>query len=583
MQPQDKSKVTINPESLIPRKRKKLSTFACVSWAMIGLMVLGIVLLFVFKFDIGRLRGSAHFVRQARTAVDAQDWPAALSAIQKVDGDARELPEFLRTVADFLIGTRSDPATLAQLLEKLHATGDARPDDAIWLASAYLANGRTLPARAALDKVPPTARKSLPFLDTELTLLQQEGRTSEARKAENILFATFANDPRVAVRKAARDLVGTFPEIKEAALTRLWESSKRSDESGLAAIRVLSAYQGLTGPQAAQLKQLAAKHPDVTLRDQLDISTALIRLDPGRRQTILAEEIERSKDAGGSLFQELIAWLAREKAFDKVLQLVPREDLVKSADLFPALAHDLAEREQWEDLMQLLGKDRSLPVSNARAAGWRALATKNLHPEDARAARFHLEEALTESLAKNDTEALGTAVALAEQWDMLDLALQTSLKLAVPGSPNEASLLESCWRLAFHAKDEEALVEIASRLAGLKPGNLLLNRRHDYLLLLRGEAIETAGMAADSTPQSANQADLLLLALKAYRLGNLKGAADMVGKIQDTTDMTNGQHAVYAGLLAKTRGEIERAYRISEAVFPQLLLTNERLFWQMAR
>lgn len=574
--------MVLNPDSLRPRKRQRLSTFARVSWLLICLIGLSIALLFVLKFDVGRLRGAAHYVSQARTAVDAKDWPTALSAIHKVDGEARSSPEFLRILADYLIGTRTEPASLVAALEKLVGTIDARPEDEMWLALAYVAIGKPGLARGALNSTRRDQRETLLYQDSLVLLLKSEGRMGEAAAAERELFERFASNPVIAVRKASYELTGTFPEIREAALQRLIELAERADDNGLAAIRVLTSYPGLTASQARRLQHLAAKHSQVQPNDHLGLASVLLRRDPDQKEAILGTEINRFRANEGETLQILVAWLAREREFDKILELVPRDELRKSVELFPAVAQNLAQRQQWAELMTLLEDENKLPVSKARAAGWRALAARNLQPKDTRATRLHLEEAITQGLAKNDMDALVAAVSLAEEWNMLDLALDAILKLAVPGSAQEVPRLERCWALALQLKDEEKLAQISERLTQLNPANVVLKRRNDYLLLLRGEAIETAAM----TPQAQNSrssTDLLLEALKAYRLGNVGEAASTLGRIQNTTEMTSGQSAVYAGLLAKTRGEIERAYRVSESVRPELLLVNERLFWEMAR
>lgn len=568
-------------ETLLPKHGMKLSSFAKTAWVLVLLIVMTVVWLAISKFDIGHLRGSDHYLEQARHAVEAKDWVRALAAIQKVDMEARGEPKFLRLLADYLIGTRSEPSTLSQVLEKLQGTPQALPEDNLWLARSHLAGGRVAQARTALDRLPPEQRGTLACQEILVLLLRDEGRPREAAEAENVLFARFAANPGVAVRKAARDLKGTFPEIREAAEKSLWEIASRPDEHGLAAVRVLTGLPGLTLAQATRLQQLADSQSSLAAIERLNIDSALLRLDPARRESILEAAITRFKDAGGQSFQQLVAWLAREKEFGKILKLVPRESLVQSVELFPAVAQDLAQRGQWTDLMELLEKGQPLPVSNARAAGWRALATHHLHPADTRAARAHLEEAIAEGIAKKDQHALAAAIALAEEWNMLDLALDAMLKLAVPEAPNEFALLEKCWQLASRLKQEPVLASLAERMAKLKPGSPVLARRHDYLRLLRGEGIEVVGAGAAPGPD-ASDADLLLQSLKAYRMGDTVMAAAALDGIHSTVDMSPGETAIYAGLLAKVRGETARAYQLAEKIRPELLLPEERVFLDMA-
>ena len=567
-------------ETLLPKHGMKLSTFACTVWVSVLLILIAAAWLVATKFDIGRLRGSEHYVAQARQAVDKKDWEQALAALQKVDGPARAQPAFSRLLADYLIGIRSDPSSLIQVLEKLQTTPLSMPEDGIWLARAYLAGGRPAQARKTLEGVAGQPRASLLYQETLVALLREEGRPRDAAEAENVLFARFASDPGVAVRKAARDLIGTFPEIREAAEKKLWEVATQPGDHAVAAMRVLAGYSGLTLPQARRLQQLAAAPSSLSPAEQLNIASLLLRLDPERREAILQTEIDQFKGAGGETFQQLVAWLAKEKEFGKILRLVPRESLVQSVELFPAVAQDLAQRGQWTDLLELLEKGKSMPVSNARAAGWRALATRNLLPADTRAVRAHLEEAITEGIAKKDHHALSAALTLAEEWNMPDLVLDATLKLAIPGVPNEFALLEKSWQVAFRLKREAVLASLAERMAALKPGSPVLARRNDYFRLLRGEGIETtagAVIAANAAP-----ADLLLHALKAYRMGDMVLCAAALDGIHSTADMSPGETAIYAGLLAKVRGETARAFQLAEKVRPELLLAQERVFLRMA-
>lgn len=584
MHSQEKKKVKYaetTGETLLPNKRGELSSFAWTVWSFVLLIIVAAAWLVVSKFDVSRLRGSQHFVDEARQAVDGQNWPKALAAIQKVDGTARGQLDFLRILADYLIATRSDPSTLTQVLEKLQGTPLAKPEDDLWLTRSYLAGGWPAQARTALERLPVTQRETLDYQETLIALLHEEGRTREAVEAENSLFARFASVPSVAVRKAARDLKGVFPEIRAAAEKKLWEIAGGADENALVAIRVLTGHPGLTLPQARRLQGLAEGQTSITTFERLNIASALLRLEPGRREDILQAEITRFKDAKGETLQHFIAWLAREKEFAKILKLVPRATLAESAELFPVLAQDLAQREQWSDLLELVEKGKTLPVSNARAAGWRALASRNLQPIDTRAPRAHLEEAITEAIAKKDEAALVAAMTLAEEWNMPDLALDATLKLAVPDSPNEFAMLERSWQLASRLKREPVLADVAERMARLKPGSLMLARRNDYLRLLRGEGIEVVAGGASPGP-NASDAELLLQSLKAYRMGDMSLASATLEKIRSTTGMSAGENAVYAGLLAKTRGEAARAYQLAEKVRAELLLAEERVFLDMA-
>ncbi|MFZ2278598.1 MAG: hypothetical protein WAW39_12400 [Prosthecobacter sp.] len=568
-------------ESLIPKKGGKLSWFAMLTWVLIGVVLLGMTWLVLTKFDIGRLRGPGYFVTQAREALDAGSLPEALSAIQKVHGPARSSPDFLRILADYLQKTSSEPALLAETLEKLELAGSARPDDVLWISQARYLTGDTRRARAAWDRLSSSQRSSLMAMKLNIDLLRKEGSLHEAAELELQLFQRFPDEPEVAFRKALKDLDGSFPEIRDAAWKVLFKMASTGGRTGLDAVRTLSRRTELTLAEAEQLLKLAETHPDITPDDRLMIVSAIMRLNPMRREETIQAEIERYRTAGPAILAQVAAWLTREKEYAKIRELVPESVLLESPALFPLVAQGLQEQQKWQELMDLLKKGKKLPVSNARAATWRALAVRNLHPSDIKAARDHLEEAIQQGASERNALALLGAATLAESWHMTDLALQAYQALAQPGSSGELQMLEKCWEMATIQNDSALLVRLASRLLKLRPDDLQFVRRHDYLCLLRGVGLETTLLDGETATRSAS--DHLLEALKAYRLHDLAHASVVLHKVVDTKDFSMGEKAVYAGLLATTCNEVSQAYQIAEKIHTEGLLPEERVFWNLAQ
>ncbi|HEY1084122.1 MAG TPA: hypothetical protein VGE29_17795, partial [Prosthecobacter sp.] len=379
MQPQEKPKVENQDKSskASPRKRNKLTTFARVSWAMVALILLGIALLVILKFDIGRLRGAAHYVEKGRAAVDAKDWTTALSAIQKVEGEARTKPEFLQLVADFLKGTRADPVTLATTLTQLDTMGQLRGEDFLWLCRASLAAGNAKAARVTLDRIPEKWRGGMEAAELRVAVLRAEGRTGEADTAEQQMLERFANHPKMAVLKAMRELNSPFPEVQTAALERLWEFTAPQDEYGLRALRVLARRPNLSTAEVERLKVLIDLHPLATPDDFFNATSLILKAHPDQRESILNAAVARHKDTTPEGLQQLTGWLAREKEYARITKMIPTETWSNSRELFPAVAQGLAQQQKWQELMDLLKKDKKLPVSATQAAGWRALAAKN--------------------------------------------------------------------------------------------------------------------------------------------------------------------------------------------------------------
>ncbi|MDZ4404481.1 hypothetical protein [Prosthecobacter sp.] len=571
----------ISPNPLVSAVKRLFSPFACFVWVLVFVMLYFGVRLVEKKFDVELLGGSGHLVEDARKAVQQNDWPAALQAIQKIPDGIRHKPEFLRVLADYLKGTRSDPALLSQVIGRLAVQGALNPEDFVWLCRDHLAEGRTQAARETLELIPAAMRSTLAFVEMELALLRQEGRQREAAEMERGMFEKFANDPGVALNKAVRDLDGTFPEIQRSARDRLWEMARRDDVHGLTAIRLLTKRTGHTRQETERLLQLADKHPRAAAPDRLEIISLIMRLVPEKREALLNEETERFSRKPAEI-RPFAAWLAREKEFERMQKLLSKHASLRSEDMFILTAQGLAEQEHWTTLSEMLKKGRQLPVSSARVATWRALISKNLQPDNLQETRKHVHEAIRHGAVEKNTLAVLGAARLAEEWAMPDLALEAYLTLAEPGSRQEVELLEKCWQAAAALKDSNILEELARRLATSWPENRRFVLRYDYLRLLRGEKLElTVAKLSDADARLPAATVFLLEALKAYRMEDMFLVSYFLHSISETDDLTTGERAVYVGLMAAC-GEVSAAYQLAEKIHPELLLAGEKAFLERA-
>jgi hypothetical protein len=460
-----------------------------------------------------------------------------------------------------------------------------QPDDLIWMSRDHLNLGRIEAARAAFEQVPQTLRLSLDALEAEVALLKMENKPEAAAKTEEALFANFPNEPSVILRKSWRDLDGTFPEMQRAAVGRLLEMTEREDGHGLSALRILIQRTNLTLSQATLLRQRLEKHPLANLNDQLLALSLVMRLAPEQRTHLLDAETRRHQNKPKDELMALAAWLAKEKEFERMRRFSAGTALLDSGEMFLLVAQGLAEQEKWQALKELLGENRKLPVSKARAATWRALAVRNLSPDNIEETRKHVQEAITQSKSEKNALALLGAARMAENWDMPDLALQTYQILTEEDSVPKLDMLEKCWQMALILKNSEVLLTVAGQQRQLRPENPGFTQRGRYLSLLLGAEIETTlkPQTDDQTAQG-NETDqgLLLQALAAYRLQNPGLARACLEKIRAAASLTAGERAVCAGLLAKTRTNIPRAYELAEKIRPELLLEEEQAFLEMA-
>ena len=165
---------------------------------------------------------------------------------------------------------------------------------------------------------------------------------------------------------------------------------------------------------------------------------------------------------------------------------------------------------------------------------------------------------------------------------MPDLALEAYLTLAEPGSRQELELLEKCWQAAANLKDSSILEDLARRLATSWPENRRFALRYDYLRLLRGEKLELSVAKSSDADASVRASSVFLLeALRAYRMEDMFLVSYFLHSISGTDDLTTGERAVYAGLIAAC-GEVSAAYQLAEKIRSELLLAGEKAFLERA-
>lgn len=523
---------------------------------------------------------SEQMIAKAQEALRQQNWPSALGAIRNVKEGSRQAPAFLRVLADYFEQTRSSPQALADTLEKLKPTGDFRPEDQLWLCRAWLVTNHLGNARAAWDDIPSPLSEGLEATRLKVELLRQEGQLQESSQLQADLNTDFADVPLVAVRLAMAELNGPFPEVRQKAHSRLWKLARRRDQAGLEALRLLGHQSGLTEKESAELLAWISRHPLAIPADRQGIASLLMRLSPSRRAELLQTETDRCKDQDPAA---LAIWLAREGETERLRQLSPELRRVQPAAWFQTLARALAEAQQWQELMALVQQEQAGrgSISPAELLRWRAVALMQLHPQDVTAPYADLQHSIRQGAVEKNFASVSLAAQIAEDWHMFDLALEAGLVLARPGSPNEAHMLENSRRIATLLKDSDVLADIAARLTHLQPENVLYARQHAYLRLLRGEQIETTFMVENTTPKT-SPSSLLAMALKAWRLHDHPLTSRALLQLHDTTTLTTGERAVYAGLLATACGKVSHAFQIAEKIRPELLLPEEMTFLKKA-
>jgi hypothetical protein len=331
------------------------------------------------------------------------------------------------------------------------------------------------------------------------------------------------------------------------------------------------------------LRQIVEKQPQALITDHLAVLSAIIRLDPSQKTSIIDAALQDHRRGRKEEMQALAAWLAQQGEFERMQRFCTATTLLNSAELFQLLAQGLAEQERWAGLEELLSPGHQIPVSPARASTWRALAAHHLHPNDVHLTRKHLTSAIKEGAQEKNTLAILGAARIAEVCAMPDLALQAYLTLAKDGGPDELSILEKCWETATLLKDSKALLVVAEQQHHLRPEEPRYQQRFHYLCLLSGKPPPQTNLPASPAKTVHNQNERLLQALQASLTGDLKTAENHLKEIQEPEALPPGERAVYAGLLVKTGGDASHAFELVERIHSNLLLPEEAVFLKLAR
>ncbi len=509
-----------------------------------------------------------HLLDEARLHIQNQKWKQAGDALKAAMPLMPDHPEALRVLVQFLAATKGNPLLLRDALLKLKEQGKALPDDAILLPRALLDAGELHGAHVAFGELSPAQRATEAALQFEKELLVREGRRDPA---------DYVLTPEV--KSAINDNITNFPELQKIALARLWELTRRDDASSLQAIDYLSNLDSLTVREAEALVARIEAHPLRSVSNRLGVYSGLIRVVPQRQQAILESLMIDYRSAGPEDLRVFLQWLAFQGQPQLLRTLVTTDSLYQDAAIFTAYAQSLATGKRWQDLVTLLDdSEHDLPVSAERTAIWLAEAWSNLEPDMQKAAA-QLERSIDFATKSGNQEALLIAAKQAQTYGLWEIAIRGHTALA-DGNPKVAiPLLEMGLEAATEKGDAEEIYRLTRRLSDLQPKNNDYQARLCYLRLLIGDAIETVEVPEAGSVKPVVRS--LLLALAAHQLRDFATMKTHLVQIEDTSDFSTGQKAVYSGMLAAA-GDLARAFQIAERLPEPLLLLQEKRFLKAA-
>lgn len=532
-------------------------------------------------------RGRSH-AHAALEALQKQDWMLTFRSMAEARRWAPLDEQVLLATIQVLDATQADPGALVQSLQTLDTLHPLTDEQSLMLARSLIVVGKPKEARDAISRLGPVAQNSATALEVQAALLKAEGHDKSARRVSNMALQAGDGSPEARLQLAVHQRSSPFTEIQNQALEEVWRIAREPSEVALPAIRRLAGEPSLTLAQARTLLDLVEKHPHQNAADRLTVVSALMRLQPDQRQVMLENEIRLFKDNGNARLEVFALWLAREKAYEHLIQLVPLRLAINSRELFPVIAQALAEQQRWTELDQMFASEHP-PISKARLAVGTALVKSHLSPGSPEV-RQNLEAGISAATRDQDADTLENAAALAQRLFFTDLAVNAYLAIAGFDDNRAVAALQRAYNEAAVLKDAGQLLQIARKLHDVRPTSSVFTRRLSYLRLVMGEEIEMAnvvslenGTAESNQPSSPDLLPLSLLrSLAAFRVSNRSAMIASLSQLQDTTSLPPGPRAVAAGLLALA-GQTGPAYQIAEKVPDGLLLREELAFLKHAR
>jgi hypothetical protein len=541
-----------------------------ISWFLILLMLLlplGMYIVPMAKRLRSNYLGKAS-LKKAKDFSASKNWQKAgdefRTALQLLPND----PEVLRELVKVLDKTQNHGPLMRNALLNLRELKSENETDAILLARILLKEGQIGAAREAYNALSDTQR------ETSLAeTLQQNISVAEGNKAslEGLMHPE--------VKEAIALCRNPFSELQDKGTQALWELSKTSDERSLQAINFIATSARLTGKQADLLIQRLEAHPKKSLPVLLGIYSSLMRNLPAERERTLKKLTSKHRNVPLNDLRIFLQWLSLEGESKLLRSMISEETLYSDPIVFTAYAQSFTERGQWSELLNLIDKpEQSYPITPESMALFRAKALTHVEM-DGQKAKEQFYSAIDSSLAAHNTDMLQLIAREAAElhlWDICELAYS---KLAELQPTLALSALQKSLDAAMHQNDTSRILRIVTQLTKLQGSNSAYYTQLCYIRLLQGSEIET--MTLPTTKQAEPNVAALLKALRAHRFLDLISSKQYLAEIFDLNFLSDGQKAVYAGLLRKV-GSGQKADEIAKSIIPQLILPEEQVFLKPA-
>lgn len=554
------------------------------TWIVGAFFALGVLVWFAGGpvMEMARERLALHFISEAEGHLERADYAACANAIRSARRWSLKNERVLRVSIEFLDKAGGEDNAKLHMLRELIETGHATLAERARVGRLLLARGEVRGAREELAAFSEDEQKMPPVLELRAALRRAEGFPAEADRLLLQALELDHGEPESRLRLALLEMRAPYPETRRSARARLFEIATGEDDHALQAIERLSRESELTGNEARELQRLLAQHPAQTPQKRLDTLAAMMRARPQDREAILDAESASGQGMDEERLAILTNWLNAQGAADRALALLPEAQAEKSSKLFNVRIAALARLERWEEVERLLKRPGTIPMSRTGIQLWLARAA-NRHRDGIPQVRQALQAALMASGEGSDAQSAQLTLAVAEELAQWDLAIRACEGIAKNHPRTRVTMLEKIFEISLRDKHTPGVVSASARLAELQPQNDQAVFRARWFSFVAGEGIEASmhSLLEESARYQQPGPRHLLLALAAWRMGDLERTREHLAQMPGAVDLSTGQRAVHAGLLSAC-GSVGPAFQLAERVPAALLLPEELRFLKRA-
>lgn len=526
------------------------------------------------------------YIPEIKKFIQLEDWRNAATSLVTATRWAPDDPEVLRVAVDFATHTGSEPRTMIRFLTRLDQLGEITVAERCTLGRMYVKLPDLKSAHEIYDAVPQGELSKRPALELLSAIQKAEGMQARSFLTQRQALLADPDNPEAVLQLALLDARSGDASLSGPARDRLWPIAKAGDANSIPAIEYLAQHQHLGAQEAESLMEITRSLPDgpksTTVR--LEVLSAVLRLNPHRRQEILNAELQRWSGKPLALLEPLLGWLVKERESERLFRIVSAKTASIYGAVLPHYVNALRQDKKWSEVSKLVTGRVDPGFSRAQLRLWLAEAQSHLS-EDPSTARQILTSLFDES-GHGESEELAIAIGqMAEQIGYWDIARRSFEGAAERHIERAITFYLKAYDMAMHEVNGKSMLAISEKLCALKVTDLIFVDRVNYLRLVMGTSIEVAQRdleTAAAAPAHHITADRkialsLLRAILAYRERRFQEIRGHLDLVRDIDTFPPGPRAVYAGLLAVS-GDTAGAYRVGENIPQVLLLPEERRF-----